>query len=218
MPKTVVVLGVARSGTSILSGIIHHLGIKVWHNNSPQDDNPNGTYETPDFVQHSGEVAFAIDKGKLPGDIDMAINLTRWGEGLVAKYNFFAEGADWGWKSALTHWCLEQYYPRLIDPHFLVIRRNVISTAASWAVHAKRTYNWDYTVEQAILKMQPDRDRLDECVASIARHPVMEFTYEWIMDNINAIPGEIASFLGLQPTDEQLSAAIAHIIPAPVRV
>lgn len=48
--KTVIVLGVARSGTSMVSGLLHFMGVNMNPANNPGPQNPKGSFEDIKFI------------------------------------------------------------------------------------------------------------------------------------------------------------------------
>ena len=48
--KTVIVLGNARSGTSMASGLLSAIGVNMHHQHNPNPGNPKGAYEDVNFI------------------------------------------------------------------------------------------------------------------------------------------------------------------------
>jgi hypothetical protein len=102
--RTLIVLGVARSGTTMVAGALHHLGI------------PMGMGERPNDVFEDVELAGAVE-GDDPDRL----------QALIARRN--DAHAVWGWKrpSAITR--MERLQRQFRNPEYLVVFRDVFAIA-----------------------------------------------------------------------------------------
>lgn len=112
---TAVVLGCARSGTSMTAGIVHNLGVNM---NPPKDNNisiknPKGCYEDMDIMP------IIMGLAKKTTNMDDAIIRFKME---VTRKN---KQDNWGFKTALTHHFIDQLLPYLRNPYLIFVTRNI---------------------------------------------------------------------------------------------
>ena len=126
--KTMIVLGNARSGTSMTAGLLHFLGVNLNHKHKPNAQNPNGAFESVAFNTLTGKMHQEINAGKGKKQIrDMFEDKIKE---VIAKN----ESPLWGWKSAATHWTLDLILPHIQNPRLVIVTRNITHNAESWVV------------------------------------------------------------------------------------
>lgn len=101
--KTIIVVGVARGGTSIVSGVLHHLGIFMGDKSHP-----------PVFEDVRLSAAY---EGKSDESFD----------DVVGDYN--SRYAVWGWKRPAIIKDIHRVKTKVRNPHFIYIFRDVFSIA-----------------------------------------------------------------------------------------
>lgn len=114
--KTIIILGVARSGTSMVAGVLERLGVPMGH----KKDN---------VVFEDREIARALETTEDPAAF----------EALVADRN--AKYDIWGWKRPNAILYVQRFEERVRNPHYIITfrdflsiaSRNVISMAADFA-------------------------------------------------------------------------------------
>jgi len=141
-PRTVVVLGLARSGTSVVTGMLKILGVDMGP--SIEDAaNPRGSHEDVDFARFHREVFEMTGRGngywnpppreailalrpQVDGSVRELLNRKRAGKSL------------WGWKHSRTLLTYGLFLPHLVNPHFVLVFRNLLGTALSSVEHTRR--------------------------------------------------------------------------------
>lgn len=98
-PKTFVVLGVSRGGTSLVAGILRLSGVFMGHKVA------HDSHEDAEFHSHDAEAL----------------------KTLIQARN--AEQADWGWKYPHAVEYLDEIRDSLRNPHFIVIFRDLLGVA-----------------------------------------------------------------------------------------
>jgi len=123
--RTLIVLGVARSGTTMVSGALHHLGIDMG-----MGGKPNTVYEDVAL----SEAVEGKDTNRL--------------KSLIAQKN--AERKVWGWKRPSAYEHIERVKRQFRNPEFLVIFRDVFAIANRnrISVRSDLLANMAHTVEQ----------------------------------------------------------------------
>lgn len=100
--KTIVVVGVARGGTSIVSGTLHHLGVFMGNANSP--------------VYEDLRISLAFEKQS-----DEKF------EHVIQAYNRNYD--TWAWKRPSTLHSLPRIARKVRNPHFIFVFRDILSVA-----------------------------------------------------------------------------------------
>ena len=192
MSKTIIVIGTARTGTSLTSGILHRLGVNM--NPSVIEKTPTmqgGAYEDNEFIN------ITIDISKtgrlLPENNQKLINLIR--ERNKQKL--------WGFKSALTHCSGNLIIPQLRNPHMIVTFKNPMDTAQSMIPHRKERYNQDHwTVEQMLTIHAQDLVKLSQFLQVHKSIPQFWVKYRDLNENPIETAQNISKWLGIEFTEK----------------
>jgi hypothetical protein len=210
--KTIVVLGNAKSGTSLVAGLTHILGVDLGSVFIEADEyNPRGYFEDSDFVH-------------LTDAIFKSAQTNYWSfpsqEKLLAQGNKFDQRIQkllrekghnkqlWGWKDPWTNILIELFLPHLINPYFIVIFRNPLSTAHSIArfTRGKQSEAW---VQHPVglfqgIKLANFYDKiLLEFFEKHPRLPHIFLAFEDIIDDPVRETKKMAGFLDIRLTQEQ---------------
>jgi hypothetical protein len=130
-----IVLGMHKSGTSVVAAIIGTLGINMGKELlGPDASNPTGHYEDMDFLQLNERILEASGGSWLepPSRTAVIKNRRRFGgeiSRLVAERS--ATHTDWGWKDPRTVITLDLFLPFLPNPRLVVVRRDPGEVAQS---------------------------------------------------------------------------------------
>lgn len=209
--NTVVVLGMHRSGTSLIAGILEKLGVNMGERQvGVHWSNPLGHYENIDFVKMDDKI---LEKAggtwDNPPDVSKILELSSDKELMQEIENVVKKNEDviWGWKVPTTSLTIELYLPFLTNPHFIICYRDPEAIAKS-------------------LKKRDDMDRekalqlTDFYVKSIKdffeRHPELKYIeihYEDVVRNPKEAIWKLIDFLGLKPTQEQINDALSLVLP-----
>lgn len=218
--KTVVVLGVARSGTSIVAGILTRIGVDMGSLELPSHWGPRGLYEDIDFVKlNEAIITSAI------GNQNVYKQEFYWGkppprQAIIAQRKRFENKINllvrrkqknkilWGWKDPLTVLTIELYYPLLVNPYFIVVFRNNLSIAESMSFHVKgmsvfdglRLSNYYETLIYNFLETHRDV-------------PSLFVKFEDVISRCEHESERIAKFLGQKLDNRQKGAIKQFIIP-----
>ena len=135
------VLGLARSGTSVVTGILRALGVDMG-SSVPDKANPYGSFEDRDFADLHKRI------------FDLAGNKTYWNPPAPEAILSLKEQCDplvqeivkkkslaspiWGWKHPRTILTLELFLPHLENPHLITVFRNPLGIAHSSVEHTKK--------------------------------------------------------------------------------
>jgi hypothetical protein len=145
--RTVVVVGLARSGTSVVTGILRGLGVDM----GPSIDdkaNPRGSHEDIDFARFHKEVFDRTERGKgywNPPSREAILALRPCLDATVRQLiRHKSEGKSiWGWKHPRTLLTYDLFLPYLVNPHLVLVFRNSLATALSSVEHTRK---YEYAV------------------------------------------------------------------------
>ncbi len=212
-PRTVVVLGMHRSGTSVVAGILHALGVDMGTRAEGEAwvgkhwSNPTGHFENPDFV--------ALDYRLLGGDATGIHGPPKW-EDLPGRAGAYREEIRalvarserpwWGWKDPWTVLTLEAFLPFLAQPSFLLVRRPKEEVLASLR---KRSTAEDQEIA-ALFDLYGER--LAALRRELGRFPWLEIDYPELLAHPAPTVQRIIDFLGLRPTREELDRALGLVL------
>jgi len=136
--KTVVVLGMHRSGTSLTAGLLQILGVDMGQQLLPANQfNTKGYFEDTDFVDLNEEILKETggswykppSEERVKGAGEVLGNKIKY---LITKKQN-APNQIWGWKDPRTALFLNLYYNYLNNPYFIVCLRNPYEVANSLA-------------------------------------------------------------------------------------
>jgi len=192
-PKTVVVMGAARGGTSMVAGLVRMLGIPMGGRIDPP------TNEDLDFIEGK-EPLSAVPNPKHPEHTRVLERLL----GLVNTRN--QEYRDWGWKDPLAFVYVAPLLSQLRNPHFVVVFRDLYSISArellatgvetlDTLTRAQNNYAW-------LLEVLKRREA-----------PALITGYEKAVLYPKKFAVELCSFLGHDPSKAFLDAAERYIRP-----
>lgn len=196
--KTVIILGNARSGTSMISGIVHQLGVNMRPKDNPSIQNPKGSFEDHDFIQWTSTICQSL----IDGDYEKADEATQlMNEGIQWRME---QGEDWGFKSALTHRILHRFDFSLFDEvYFIINYRNDLHNAKSWLFHLKENYNdTSRSLEDALEEISKGNRNLSLVASKLEGQNKYYTCYEDVKDDPLRVAEEIAEFLGIEFTDD----------------
>jgi len=125
----IIVVGPNRSGTSMVAGVLHHLGIHMGFDLmiGEAKENPAGYYEDREVMKLNEDLLFPGSWDRLPPPD--YLNLARCDGELKHRVVDFIEaradlGKPWGWKDPRTTATLPIYLPLLQDPKIIICLRH----------------------------------------------------------------------------------------------
>lgn len=216
---TVVVLGMHRSGTSVVAGMLTYLGVRMGPKGARPDwiggnwSNPLGHYENPQFNRLSERALGVVSIGVRPPEA-WRENLARFDKAEVQRLVEASEGGLWGWKDAWAPLTLPLFLPYLHDARFVIIERNPSEVADS--LHRRDGVSTDDALQTVQIYQQQLRSILDECPQ--VRDRSIRLTYEYITQNPRSAARDLARFLDLPVSPETLERIATELVMDPARV
>lgn len=197
-----------RSGTSMLSAILHKLGVYMgtsfYSNNK---GNLIGHYENNDFFQLNQWILHSAGGSwKSPPSKQAILNQKAKIQSSIIQLIKNSEKELWGWKDPRTCLTIKLYLPFLKNPHFLLIRRNNTDIAKSLekrdGISLKRGKNLTKIYDERILAFfseYPQLKKLELEYSNIVNYPIKNIL-------------RIIKFLDFKPKKEDLIDALNVII------
>lgn len=195
--KSVIVMGNARSGTSMTAGLLSILGVqmgelpveKMKDNHVLQ--NPKGAFENPDFIKLTSEMHRDWSNGM--GLLNVKNKYDTRIQEVIAKH----QKTLWGFKSAAAPPFLSLFLKYMGNPHIVIVLRNVYHNALSWQVHMRDVFGENVDMNRA---MKVISDAQHELLKTSIGHPSpnMFITYEDIKKDSWAETQRLAKFLNLE--------------------
>jgi len=181
--KSVVVLGVPRSGTSLIGKILSKLGVYMSEDEHIRmPGNAQGFFESKYFADMDDKI-LAISGG-VWNDIPKEEKILRIKNNPkineeIKRIIRSQEKKIWGWKGTRTCLTADMYHPHLKNPHYILVYRNLLSTSRSIEKGGKI---WGKTnlIESMNLALTYNKRLLN--FLSRINSPVLFISYENLLD------------------------------------
>ena len=216
--KTVMIYGVARSGTSMTCGIANCLGIDIATEKprlSQLRHNPKGMFEIGNIMglarEFEKELKETLRAGRLPDFEKSKENLTPAINEFLKNHAPKDKNANWGFKTPGIY-TLDILPDFLNNPYVIGVSRNLIENVKSFQMMRLKEHNVrtpydvlmsEFAVNQAVYKRLCDR----------CKYPLIRTTYEDIKQHPWEEAQKIADFLGVQTTDEMKRKVLEFVEP-----
>ena len=211
--KEVVILGMHRSGTSMLGGIVERLGIDMGEDQpGRQFSNPMGHYEDGDFLTLNELILASAggswDNPPSPDLInDQALvfedRLQQIIQGKVQKNG----DQPWGWKDPRTSLTIQLYFPYLTNLYILWCQRDQEAISNSLWKRNK------ISLQESEKLTDHYQQMINEFIEKHPELPVLRVFYQDIVNRPEVWIRKIADFLDLEPDESQLAEAEEFILP-----
>jgi hypothetical protein len=203
--QTIVVLGMHRSGTSLMASILKELKVDMGGEMSSgtAPDNPKGFVENTNFLRLNDHLlACAGGFWDIPPKTEKIYKLSQ-NKKQINKIKSVLEAEQnkiFGFKDPRTSLLLELYYPFLKNPYFIVCKRDRLSVAKSLYTRG------DMSIEDG-LKLYDEYNKRIEVALKKIRKPVLEISFEKITKNPEQEINKIKEFLKIA-TNKDLTKII----------
>lgn len=208
--KTVVILGMHRSGTSMVTGVLSNLGVHIGEDLiGKYPSNPLGHFEDRDFVRLNDQLLKAAGGSwdNPPGQAAIIKQGERMKKEIQIVSNKLLKRELVGWKDPRTCLTIELFLAELLNPFFIIVTRNPQEVALSLQ---KRN---NFTIEKGLRL----RARYLNSISDFfKKHPTLcrlELDYRLVRQEREKSVRQIIDFLQIKPSTEQIKKAIALIIP-----
>ncbi|SDC82678.1 MULTISPECIES: sulfotransferase family protein [unclassified Candidatus Frackibacter] len=225
--KTVITLGMHRSGTSMIAGVLDKLGVNMGERMLGKDfSNPLGHFEDRRFISQNIKILEAANGSWDDPPTREAILRQKDKFQRKIKRLVNREGI-WGWKDPRTSLTIELYLPYLINPYFIICYRNPARVALSLKrreerrrreaqkedSRKKKSRSKLITFKQGMKLKKLYDSRIEELFYRFPDLNRLELNYEEVMDTPEMWVKEITDFLNINVDKEEKEEAIDFILP-----
>lgn len=206
--KTIIVLGMHRSGTSVVSGILAHLGVEMNGSEAPYVSNVRGHFEDQDFIAFNERILNKHQsswENPPQDDTEISPNLLKEAQTLIKR----KEKDMWGWKDLRTVLTLDYYLPGLKNPFFIFVSREKKDVAKS----LKRRNG--LTKEKSFDLINQYEKHLERAKVKTSEYPQLFISMEAIKKDPVKEVTRMADFLGIPLSEIQKKEIQSFILPTP---
>lgn len=215
MTKTVVVLGMHRSGTSAVAGVLHKLGVNMGDKlYPPAHGNPFGHYEDIDFIETNTAILRAAggEWHNPPSDFQIRVYGAREGQRLIDLVkDRSAKHSTWGFKDPRTCLTLPLYLPHLISPVFVIVERCCKDIAASLNKRDGISFHHQHDNETLCHEY---KDRVKRALSAAKNTDIVHVKFKDLLATPEEEVVRLARVIGLRPADQQFTLAVNSIVLA----
>lgn len=204
--KTVIVLGMHRSGTSIVAGIINKLHVNMGKKLLGKSwTNPYGHFEDEDFMKLNVRILQSSGGSwdNPPVQNDICAQKSKFEVEIKDLVRTKNRNHFWGWKDPRTSLTMELYMPYLRKPHFIVVHRSEQCIVDSLQRRNK------ITEESAGELIKIYQSRIKALLDQYSDIPTLHISYEDLTNNPEMILGRIVTFLKLSISEKKYRKAVS---------
>lgn len=210
---TYIVLGMHRSGTSAVAGMLDRLGVRMGPKQARPDwigrhwSNPTGHFENPDLVRLNGQIlgydGTGVHESSRWDEIPQRARALAWE---IDRTLRAAEGDLWGWKDPWSVLTIEEFLPHIREPRFIFVIRDPLQVARS-------LFRRDGTGLEESRRIAA---RFATLMGDIAtRHPEiprLELRFEDLTRSPKEAVARLVAFANLHPSPDQRTTAERLIV------
>lgn len=191
--KTIIILGMHRSGTSLTGEILKEFGVNLGeHLMKAEKENPRGFFENLLMVKMNDKIlAIAGGTWDRPPDHGRILALKSDKKLMAEVQSLVNSQSDtfWGWKDPRTVLTIELFLPFVKNPYFIFCHRDEASIAKS--INKRNGMQMD----RALKLVRQYRERMTE-FASSTQVPSLHIQYEDYFKDAKKQFEDIRNFLG----------------------
>ncbi len=208
--KTVVILGMHRSGTSMTAGILTKLGVDMGKKLLGKSaGNPKGHFEDKDFIELNKKILrIAGGDWKEPPYNKMILMQKDKFRKQINSMIRMKESALWGWKDPRTSLTIELYLSYLKNPYFIVCHRNPLAIGNS----LDRRKNQSISVQSGIKLTKVYEERINNFFKKFPELKRLDLKYDSVVANPSKTINEIIQFLGIKVNKNQYGEALEIVL------
>ncbi len=208
--KTIVILGMHKTGTSLIAGILKILGVDMGKDLLESNwSNPLGHFEDKRFVQLNDKILKeAGGSWDNPPTREKILSLMPKFSDEIKKLINEREGKIWGWKDPRTSLTVGLYLPYLKNPYFIICHRDSMAVAKS----LQKRDNMDIEKGLYLSKFYSQQINifLDTNFLNLRK---LDLKYEEILKEPKKYLENLISFLDITPSSMQYNQALRFILP-----
>lgn len=216
MAKIIIVLGCHRSGTSMIAGVLAHMGVFMGEDliMGEMPENPKGYYEDREAVAINADLLEEANGGweDLPTTEEILKAVEDTPEIGHRMTEFIAKRSEahamWGWKDPRTVATFPAWEPHLNghDVQLVTIQRKFSTVCQSLHTREKGKMDWQEVADL----VQSYRERLD-IIEHKTRYPVHSLRYEDVLRSPYSHVLGLSTAINFRPKWGGISQAACHI-------
>lgn len=211
--KSVIVVGNARSGTSMTAGLLSILGVNMHQtplenkSHAAISQNPKGAFENKDFIKLTTD----MHKDYKSGDSQERLT-KKYDQRIKETIREFERSPLWGFKSAVTAPFLPMFTKHAQCPYVVCVTRNILNTAKSWIIQMRDIYGENVSLEHALDVKSDHQSVMLEKLKEV-HCPKHFLSYEGIKKDAWKETQKLAEFLRIGCPDIKESEVNEFIMP-----
>jgi hypothetical protein len=212
-PIEVVVLGMHRSGTSMIAGVLQKLGVSMGEDfPGKQISNPLGHFEDGDFLTLNNRILESCGGSwSEPPSLQKVLSqkeiFSEEIQHLVQERRQKNQQRFWGWKDPRTCLTIQLFTPFLTAPSFIWCERKKDEIAQSLFQRNQIPF------ENGLKLTETYQNRISDFVSSNPHLPVLKVSYRDFVENPLDNIISLNEFLGLRLDAVQLEQAVRFVMP-----
>lgn len=208
--KTIVIVGLPRTGSSLTAGICQILGFNMGEKTASYypEWNPTGTYENARFQRLDDRILSELGGSwENPPSEAKIKRLAEKGYPEVGRMIEREKSEEWGWKGCRTTLLLELYWKYISyrSPYLIICQRRLEDIAKSF----KKTRMGNGEKVQKLAKIY------DKRISDFIKNYPVKYLYiefeDWFKKPKKQLD-KLIDFLGIYPDEEQIEKALKFII------
>ena len=204
MIETFPVLCAVHSGSSMIAGAMHKMGVDMTKKATKTDSwHPRGTFERHDFMVLNNKILKQIDGSwNNPPDEEKLITVGFGDE--IKKLLEDHQKPKWGWKCPRNCLTIPVWHPHLENPKYIVLRREMKHMISSWTRSEYKSKFGDISKTDAESTIRESYRRIDEFLKYKPRANWASFQYEIMLEYPERELKRLARFCGVEVTESAL--------------
>lgn len=208
--KQVIVLGMHRSGTSLVAGILHKLGVNMGERMlGKSESNPCGHFEDLEFLYMNERILkMAGGYWNRPPSIESILKLQKmFDEKIKNRIERKMKQGIWGWKDPRMCVLMPLYQKHIPNGYYIYVNRNRNDIANSLF---KRN---NMPLHSSLHLTQIYNTRARQFLVNIPHEKWISIQYNELITKPNDCINTIIKFLDIQPSPNQIKNARQLVLP-----
>jgi hypothetical protein len=206
----VIILGMHKTGTSMIGGVLSKLGINMGIETLKKHwENPFGYFEDKCLVELNKLILKSANGSwdKPPDRESILINEKKFSSDIANLIDKEKKLGVRGWKDPRMSLTIDLYLPHLENPFFIFTHRNNQAVAESLNLRNGLKF------EDSIILKQIYEDRIENFFMENSHYKRLDLYYEETLRNPIECVNKIIKFLEIQPSKKAVKNAINFILP-----
>jgi len=208
--KTVVTLGMHRSGTSLIAGILSKIGVNMGKRMLGRTfSNPLGHFEDEDFF-NLNEKILEFTGGNWrnpPNKEDILAQKDKFRKEILDLISIKNKEKYWGWKDPRTSLTIQLYLPYLKNPCFIVCHRQAKAVTESLLQRDR------IDIQEGMKLWEIYEKRIDIFFKEFSKLKRLDLHYENVIAEPEETVRKIIDFINLNITKERYENALSFVLP-----